>query len=104
MLETASSMVPQLQPHPDDTAIALVALRDRSQEPVAQTSVAYLERTTLWHSLPLGASRGQFLPSPHIAGRLLRCALPCLLFLISSTSRTPARSRLSAWRLITYRH
>ena len=32
-------------PHPDDTAIALLALHDRSQDPVVQTTLAYLERT-----------------------------------------------------------
>ena len=32
-------------PHPDDTAIALLALSDRPQDPVVQTSVDYLERT-----------------------------------------------------------
>jgi hypothetical protein len=32
-------------PHPDDTAIALLALRNRPQEPVIQASVNYLERT-----------------------------------------------------------
>jgi hypothetical protein len=53
-------------PHPDDTAIVLVALRDRPQEPVVQTSVAYLERTALaltapwslaWSILALAARR-----------------------------------------------
>jgi hypothetical protein len=33
-----------VEPHPDDTAIALLALRDRSQDPVVQTSLNYLER------------------------------------------------------------
>jgi hypothetical protein len=33
-----------LAPHPDDTAIALLALRDRAMYPVVQGSVAYLER------------------------------------------------------------
>src|SRR5579864_4893497 len=32
-------------PHPDDTAIALLALRDRPQDPVVQTSLNYLELT-----------------------------------------------------------
>ena len=32
-------------PHPDDTAIALLALRSRPQDPVVQTSLNYLERT-----------------------------------------------------------
>ena len=53
-------------PHPDDTAIALLALGDRPQEPVVQTSVAYLERTALaltaprslaWAILALAADR-----------------------------------------------
>jgi len=34
-----------LAPHPDDTAIALLALTDRRQEPVVQSSVRWLERT-----------------------------------------------------------
>lgn len=33
-----------LAPHPDDTAIALLALRDREQDPVVQGSVDYLEQ------------------------------------------------------------
>jgi hypothetical protein len=32
-------------PHPDDTAIALLALRDRPQDQLVQNSVDYLERT-----------------------------------------------------------
>lgn len=32
-------------PHPDDTAIALLALRNRPLDPVVQTSINYLERT-----------------------------------------------------------
>lgn len=34
-----------LAPHPDDTAIALLALSDRTQDPVVQSSVQWLERT-----------------------------------------------------------
>ena len=33
-----------LAPHPDDTAIALLAVREREQNPVVQSSVEYLER------------------------------------------------------------
>jgi hypothetical protein len=53
-------------PHPDDTAIALLALRDRPQVPVVQTSVDYLERTSptltapwslAWAILALAAHR-----------------------------------------------
>jgi hypothetical protein len=33
-----------LAPHPDDTGIALLALRDRSQEPLVQMSLDWLER------------------------------------------------------------
>ena len=33
-----------LAPHPDDTAIALLAAREREQNPVVQSSVEYLER------------------------------------------------------------
>jgi len=32
-------------PHPDDTAIALLALHDRPNDPVVRSAVAYLERT-----------------------------------------------------------
>ena len=35
-----------LAPHPDDTAIALLALGNRTQHPVVQTSVDWLEQTT----------------------------------------------------------
>jgi hypothetical protein len=34
-----------LAPHPDDTAIALLALSDRTQDPVVQSSLQWLERT-----------------------------------------------------------
>jgi hypothetical protein len=34
-----------VRPHPDDTAIALLTLRSRQQEPVVQASLNYLERT-----------------------------------------------------------
>jgi hypothetical protein len=34
-----------IAPHPDDTAIALLALHDRPQDSVVKTSVDYLERT-----------------------------------------------------------
>ena len=53
-------------PHPDDTAIALLALRKRPQDPVVQTALNYLERiaTTLtspwslaWAILALAAHR-----------------------------------------------
>jgi hypothetical protein len=39
-----------LAPHPDDTAIALLALRDREKDAVVQGSVDYLQRVapTLW--------------------------------------------------------
>lgn len=33
-----------LAPHPDDTAIALLAMRNRTQHPVLQTSLEWLER------------------------------------------------------------
>ncbi len=39
-------------PHPDDTAIALLALRERSQDSVVKTSVDYLERTALTLTAP----------------------------------------------------
>ena len=40
-------------PHPDDSAVALLALRDRAQDPTVQSSINYLERkaptlTALW--------------------------------------------------------
>jgi hypothetical protein len=53
-------------PHPDDTAIALLVLRDRKQDPVVKTSVEYLERTApaitapwslAWAILALAAHR-----------------------------------------------
>lgn len=55
-----------LQPHPDDTAIALLALRDWPQNPVVQTALNYLERTApsltspwslAWAILALAAHR-----------------------------------------------
>jgi hypothetical protein len=41
-----------LAPHPDDTAIALLALRDREKDPVVQGSVDYLERVAPTLSAP----------------------------------------------------
>ena len=41
-----------LAPHPDDTAIALLALRDREQDPLVQGSVDYLERVAPTLSAP----------------------------------------------------
>jgi hypothetical protein len=55
-----------LAPHADDTAIALLALRDRAEDPVVQRSVDYLERTAqaltapcslAWAILALSAHR-----------------------------------------------
>ncbi len=78
-----------VRPHADDTAIALLALRDRRQNPVVQTSVDYIERTgpTLtapwslaWAILALAAHRRPI--------TLLRRALLALpdLFYIEDTS------------------
>jgi len=69
-------------PHPDDTAIALLALRDRLQDPVVQSSVDYLERngptlTALWslawailalaaHHRPITSLRGALLALPDL--------------------------------------
>ena len=96
-----------LAPHPDDTAIALLALRDRATAPDCAK-----RRSTIWNELPQllrrhGVSRGRFLLSPHTVGRLLRFAVLLLHFLISQASRTPARWRWSASHLISrarYRH
>ena len=55
-----------LAPHPDDTAIALLALSNRTQDPVVQSSVQWLERTApsltapwslAWAILALAAHR-----------------------------------------------
>jgi hypothetical protein len=55
-----------VSPHPDDTAIALLALRERPQGPVVKTAVDYLERTAptltapwslAWAILALAAHR-----------------------------------------------
>jgi hypothetical protein len=76
-------------PHPDDTAIALLALRDRPQDPGVQSSLDYLERTgpTLtapwslaWAILAVAAYRR---PITLLRGQLL--ALPDL-FYIEDTS------------------
>ena len=56
----------RMSPHIDDTAIALLALRDRSQHPVVQSAVEYLESVVpalaapwslAWASLALAAHR-----------------------------------------------
>jgi hypothetical protein len=76
-------------PHPDDTAIALLALRDRTQDPVVHTSVDYLERigptltapwSLAWAILAVAAHRRPI--------TLLRSALLALpdLFGIEDTS------------------
>ena len=39
-------------PHPDDTAVALLALRERPQNPVVKTAVDYLERTAPTLTVP----------------------------------------------------
>ena len=53
-------------PHADDTAIALLVLRDRTKEPIVRGSVDYLERVAstvrtpwslAWASLALAAHR-----------------------------------------------
>jgi len=76
-------------PHPDDTAIALLAFRDRPQDPVVKTSVDYLERTSpavaapwslAWAILSLAAHRR---PITSLRNALL--ALPDL-FYIEDTS------------------
>jgi hypothetical protein len=41
-----------LAPHADDTAIALLALRDREKDPLVQGSVDYLERVALTLTAP----------------------------------------------------
>jgi hypothetical protein len=41
-----------LAPHADDTAIALLAMRDRTKEPVVQGSVDYLERVAATLTAP----------------------------------------------------
>jgi len=41
-----------LAPHADDTAIALLALRDRTKEAIVQASVAYLERVAATLTVP----------------------------------------------------
>lgn len=55
-----------LRPHPDDTAIALLALRNRLHHPVVETALTYLERTAptltaawslAWAILALAAHR-----------------------------------------------
>src|SRR5215475_3896524 len=55
-----------VRPHPDDTAIALLALRNRAHDPVVQTALNYLERTAptltapwslAWAILALAAHR-----------------------------------------------
>jgi hypothetical protein len=55
-----------LAPHPDDTAVALLALTDQTQEPVVQSSLRWLERTApsltgrwslAWAILALAAHR-----------------------------------------------
>jgi hypothetical protein len=76
-------------PHPDDTAIALLALCNRPQDPVVQTSLNYLERTAptltapwslAWAILALAAHRR---PTSSVRRALL--ALPNL-FHIEDTS------------------
>ena len=70
-----------LAPHPDDTAIALLALTDRGEHPIVQNGVQYLERLApLPHH---GVSAGQFSRLPLTTGRLLRFTVLLLHFLTS---------------------
>lgn len=71
-----------LAPHPDDTAIALLALNNRAQDPVVQSSVLGLERTAptltapwslAWAILALAAHR-----RPVVSLRTSLAALPDL--------------------------
>ena len=75
-------------PHPDDTAIALLALRDRSQEPVVLTSVADLERTALALTAPWSLAWALSLDAHRRPITSLRTALLALpdLFYIEDTS------------------
>jgi hypothetical protein len=45
-----------LAPHPDDTAIALLALSDRGQHPIVQNGVRYLERVAATLTAPWSLS------------------------------------------------
>ncbi len=76
-------------PHPDDTAIALLALHDRPQDPVVKASADYLERTApalaapwslAWAILSLAAHRR---PITSLRNALLACPD---LFYIEDTS------------------
>ena len=85
-----------LTPHPDDTAISLLALSDRTQHPVVQASVEWLEHTapTLtapwslgWailalaaHGLAVGSLISLLLALPDLSGNDDTCtlALVCL--------------------------
>ena len=73
-----------LAPHPDDTAIALLALSDRGQHPIVQSSIQYLERLAPTLTAPWSLA-GQFSRSPRTAGRLLCFTVLLLHFLISSS-------------------
>ena len=73
-----------LAPHADDTAIALLALRDRAEDPVVQGSVDYLERTApaltapcslAWailalaaHRRPIASLRSSLVALPDLSG------------------------------------
>jgi len=83
-----------LAPHPDDTAIALLAFRDRPQEPVVQTSVSYLQRTAsaltapwslAWSILALAAHH-----RPITLQRSALLAIPNLLYIYIEDTSTLA--------------
>lgn len=85
-----------LAPHPDDTAIALLALNNRTEHPVVQASLKWLERTAqtltapwslAWailalaaHGRAVAALLTSLMDLPHLSGRDDTCtlALVCL--------------------------
>jgi len=78
-----------VRPHPDDTAIALLALRNRPQDPVVQTALSYLERAASTLTAPWSLAWAILALAAH--GRpitFLRCALLDLrdLFCLEDTS------------------
>ena len=91
-----------LAPHPDDTAVALLALNNRTQHPVVHASVKWLERTAPTLTAPWSLAWAILALAAH--GRAVGSLISRFsLFLICQAMTTPALWRLSVLLLITPR-
>ena len=86
-------------PHPDDTAIALLALSDRRQDPVVQIGVQYLESVAPTLTAPWSLAWAILALAAY--GRPIASLYRSLVVLPNSMSMTRAPWHWSALRLTT---